>query len=97
MLCAEFLPEPRGDWGTGQAGNVEVFLFPSLVLRPRMERDTGLLGGILLEITAGIPALPLRLLLSTTYIFYFRKRKSMLINRLGRFPHLQQLRNHVIH
>ena len=51
MLCAEFLPEPRGDWGTGQAGNVEVFLFPSLVLRPRMERDTGLLGGILLEIT----------------------------------------------
>jgi hypothetical protein len=48
MLRAEFLPEPRGDWGTGQAGNVEVFLFPSLVLRPRMERDTGLLGGILL-------------------------------------------------
>jgi hypothetical protein len=51
VLRAEFLPEPRGDWGAGQPGKVEVLLFPSLALRPRMECDTVLLGWILLEIT----------------------------------------------
>ena len=51
MLRAEFLPEPRGYWGAGQPGKVEVLLFPSLALRPGMERDTILFGGILLDIT----------------------------------------------
>jgi hypothetical protein len=45
----------------------------------------------------GIPALPVMRLLSTGYIFYFRKRNSMFIKRLGRFPRLWQLGNHVIH
>jgi hypothetical protein len=48
-------------------------------------------------IGTGIPALPVMRLLSIGYIFYFRKRNSMFIKRLGRFPLLWQLGNHVIH
>ena len=50
MLRAEFLPKPRGDWGAGQPGNVEVLLFPSLYFCPGVEGHSTLLALVLLDV-----------------------------------------------
>lgn len=67
----------------------------SLILGSKVSKK--LLTDTQSHISPGIPALPVMRLLSTGYIFYFRKRNSMFIKRLGRFPRLWQLGNHVIH
>jgi hypothetical protein len=51
VLRAEHRPEPRGHWGTRYPGNVEVVLFLSLHVRPRMEGDASVFSLVLLDIT----------------------------------------------
>src|SRR5438093_12948104 len=51
VLRAEHRPEPRGHWGTRYPGNVEVVLFLSLHIRPRMVGDDSMFGHVLLYVT----------------------------------------------
>ena len=50
VLRAEHRPEPLSHWGTRCPGNVEVVLFLSLHIRPRVEGDASVFRLVLLDI-----------------------------------------------